>query len=96
MYPHAGFVGHGGQQNTLALVAMILGIASIPLNCCYLGIPLGLAAVITGWLGKQKVDQGLAGNPGQALTGLICGGIGLLLGLLYLVLIAVNFAVPQL
>ncbi|WP_341717553.1 DUF4190 domain-containing protein [Micromonospora sp. FIMYZ51] len=94
MYPNAGFAGPGGQENTLGLVAMILGIAAIPLNCCYLGIPLGLAAVITGWLGKQKADQGLASNSGQALAGLICGAVGLLLGLLHIVLLTVNFALP--
>ncbi len=95
MYPHAGFSGPGGgQQNTLGLVAMILGIASIPLNCCYLGVPLGLAAVITGWLGKQKVAQGLASNSGQALAGLICGAVGLVLGLLNIVLMMVNFSLP--
>ncbi|GIJ26127.1 hypothetical protein Vqi01_12890 [Micromonospora qiuiae] len=94
MYPHAGFAGPSGQQNTLGLVAMILGIASIPLNCCYLGVPLGLAAVITGWLGKQKADQGLASNSGQALAGLICGAIGILLTLGYFGLLAVNFTLP--
>ncbi|BCJ60291.1 hypothetical protein Jiend_37130 [Micromonospora endophytica] len=96
MYPHAGFIGPGGQQNTLGLISMILGIASIPLNCCFLGIPLGLAAVITGWLGKQKADQGLAGNAGQALAGLICGAVGLLLGLLYILLTVVTNAVAPL
>ncbi|MGC5049945.1 DUF4190 domain-containing protein [Micromonospora sp. DT48] len=90
MYPNAGFAGPQGQQNTLGLVAMILGIASIPLACCYLGIPLGLTALITGWLGKQKADQGLAGNSGQALAGLICGAVGLLLGVVQLVLVALN------
>ncbi|NLU76976.1 hypothetical protein HCA58_00920 [Micromonospora sp. HNM0581] len=85
MYPNAGFSGAQGQQNTLGLIAMILGIASIPLSCCHLGIPLGVAALVTGWLGRQKADQGLAGNSGQAITGLVCGAVGLLLGLLQIV-----------
>lgn len=95
MYPQAGFAGPGGQQNTLGLVSMILGIASIPLFCCYLGIPLGAAALITGWLGKQKADQGLASNSGQALAGMICGGVGVLLGLFQIVLLVVNVSLPQ-
>ncbi len=90
MYPQAGFGGPSGPQNTLGLLSMILGIASIPLSCCYLGIPLGAAALITGWLGKQKADQGLANNSGQALTGLICGGVGALFGVLQIVLLVVN------
>ncbi|MBX7265296.1 DUF4190 domain-containing protein [Micromonospora sp. Llam7] len=94
MYPNAGFTAMPGQQNTLGLVAMIIGIASIPLSCCYLGVPLGLAALVTGWLGKQKADQGRAGNSGQALAGLVCGAVGLLLGLVHIVLLTVNFALP--
>nr|WP_230519583.1 DUF4190 domain-containing protein [Salinispora arenicola] len=81
MYPNAGPPFPAGQQNTLGLIAMILGIASVPLVCCHLGLPLGIAAMVTGWLGQQKVEQGLAGNRGQALAGLICGAIGAVLGL---------------
>lgn len=81
MYPNAGPPFPAGQQNTLGLIAMILGIASVPLVCCHLGLPLGIAAMVTGWLGQQKVEQGLAGNRGQALAGLVCGAIGAVLGL---------------
>lgn len=81
MYPNAGHPFPAGQQNTLGLIAMILGIASVPLVCCYLGLPLGIAAMVTGWLGQQKVEQRLAGNRGQALAGLVCGAIGAVLGL---------------
>ncbi|MEH1101356.1 DUF4190 domain-containing protein [Micromonospora sp. CPCC 205561] len=92
MYPNAGFTGKGPgqQQNTLGLVSMILGIASIPLVCCYLGIPLGIGALVTGWLGRQKAAQGLADNNGQALAGMICGAIGAVLGLLQIVLLGVG------
>ncbi|SCL19436.1 protein of unknown function [Micromonospora nigra] len=95
MYPNAGFAAQG-QQNTLGLVSMILGIASIPLGCClYLGLPLGIAAVVTGWLGKQKADQGLASNAGQAKAGLICGAVGAGLTVLLLVLAVVaNVTLP--
>ncbi|MGK5522747.1 DUF4190 domain-containing protein [Micromonospora sp. URMC 107] len=97
MYPNAGFTGKGPgqQQNTLGLVSMILGIASIPLVCCYLGIPLGIGALVTGWLGKQKAAQGLADNNGQALAGLICGAIGVVLGLLQIILLGFSFTLPN-
>ncbi|MGN9802411.1 DUF4190 domain-containing protein [Micromonospora sp. L32] len=94
-YPNAGYPQPQGQQNTLGLVSMILGIVSIPMVCCYLGIPLGIAAVVTGWLGRQKAAQGLASNGGQALAGLICGGIGLALGLLQIVALAANISLPN-
>ena len=44
-YPNAGYPQAQGQSNTLGLVSMILGIASIPLVCClYLGVPVGIGA----------------------------------------------------
>lgn len=81
MYPNAGYPLPAGKQNSLGLLSMILGIMSVPLACCYLGLPVGIAAVVTGWLGQQKVEQRLADNRGQALAGMICGAIGALLGL---------------
>jgi hypothetical protein len=80
----------GAPNNTLGLVSMILGIASIPLVCCfYLGIPLGIAAAITGWMGKQKAEQGLANNRGQAMAGLICGIVAVGIGILFIILAVV-------
>ena len=94
-YPNAGYPQPQGQQNTLGLVSMILGIASIPLACCYLGIPLGIAAVVTGYLGRQKAAQGLANNDGQAKAGLICGIVGAVLGVLQIVLLIVGVNMPN-
>src|SRR3954471_3594431 len=47
----------GGQSNTLALVGMILGIASIPTACCYIGLLLGGAGVVLGVLGQKKAPE---------------------------------------
>lgn len=96
-HPNAGYPQGGqGQNNTLGLVSMILGIASIPLICCfYLGIPIGIAAVVTGYLARQKVAQGQANNAGQAKAGLICGAVGVVLGIvLIIVSIVANVALP--
>ncbi|MET7964756.1 DUF4190 domain-containing protein [Micromonospora zamorensis] len=96
-YPNAGYPQGGqGQNNTLGLVSMILGIASIPLICCfYLGIPVGIAAVVTGYLARQKVAQGQANNAGQAKAGLICGAVGVGLGIILIILgIVANVALP--
>jgi hypothetical protein len=84
----------GPQQqpnNTLGLTSMILGIVSIPLCICFgLGGLVGAAAAVLGHLGKQKADQGLATNRGQAMTGFICGLIGAGLGVLYLILAVIG------
>ncbi|MET7400081.1 DUF4190 domain-containing protein [Dactylosporangium sp. NPDC005572] len=96
-YPQQGYgtPGYGGQQpqNTLGLVGMILGIASIPLLCCfYIGFPLGIAAVVLGYLGLNKAKQGLATNRGMALAGLICGGVTIGLFILLMILWAAGTA----
>jgi hypothetical protein len=74
------------QQNTLGLVSMILGIVSIPAICCaFLGILAGAAAVVLGVLGMRKAAAGQATNRGQALAGVICGSIGLVISVISLI-----------
>lgn len=74
-------------QNAQGLVAMILGIVAIPLVCCvYIGLPVGIAAAVLGYMGKQKADRGLATNGGQALAGIITGVIAVVFALILLVL----------
>jgi uncharacterized membrane protein len=72
-----------GHENTQGLVGMILGILAIPLNCCffYLGVPLGIAAAIVSYLGLKKVNAGRASNRSQALAGLICGVVAVVIGI---------------
>jgi hypothetical protein len=84
--------GYGQQpqsapNNTLGLTSMILGIVSIPLVCCfYIGVPIGIGAIVLGFLGRQKVQQGQATNNGQALTGLITGAAAIAWAILLFIL----------
>ncbi|MCW3818015.1 DUF4190 domain-containing protein [Micromonospora sp. DR5-3] len=80
-YPAAGYPQPKAQSNTLGLISMITGIASIVLALCCtpLGIASGIAGVVLGIMGQKKVQQGEATNAGQAKAGLICGGIGIVL-----------------
>jgi serine/threonine-protein kinase len=90
--PLAGLPGQ--PQNTLGMLALIFGILSLPLAfcCSFLGVPLGVAAVVLGVLGIRKAAAGLATNRGMALAGLIWGGIGVFgsIGLGVLNLVAGN------
>jgi Domain of unknown function (DUF4190) len=71
--------GSSPPDNTAGLLALVLGIASIPLLFCYiLGLPAGVAAIVLGIVGKRKADRGVANNPGQALLGIIAGAVGVL------------------
>lgn len=84
IYPGGGYAPQGptGQSNTQGLLGMIFGIASIPLAicCALLGLGLGIAGAVLGYMGRAKADQGLASNRGQAQAGFICGIIGTVLG----------------
>ncbi len=68
----------------LAIVSMILGIlatVSSTVCCCVYGfiagIPLGIAALITGFINTKKQS----GGKGMAIAGIITGAVGVLIGL---------------
>jgi hypothetical protein len=96
--PAYGTPGYGAppaQNNTLGLVGMILGILSIPFALCYplLGILLGIGGGVTGGLGFKKANEGQASNRGMALAGLICGAVGIVVGIVFWIAsAAINFS----
>ena len=76
-----------------AIASLVLGICSIP-ACVMYGIPAvicGCLAIFFAQKAKQQVDSGQASisSKSMATAGLICGIIGLCLGLLYVIGIAV-------
>ena len=80
-----------GNGDTKAIISLILGIISILICCCYgVGsIILGIAAIILAIFAKK---DNMGKMPGAALAGLICGIIGLLLGLTFLVFMVIGIA----
>jgi hypothetical protein len=72
----------------LAITSMVLGIVGIVFDCCCwpVGAALGIAAIITGVIGLNKVKDGSGGGKGMAMTGLICGIAAILLGIASLIL----------
>ena len=80
----------------MAIASLVLGILGLPFAfCCGLGIVMSAPAIVTGWMGKKKADQGQAGQRGLALTGLILGVIGTLIALLFLILWIVAIATGE-
>lgn len=69
------------QRNTLGLLALIFGIAALPLIFCFgLALPVGLAAVVLGALSLRgpdpaPSDQRWSGNRRQATVGMVAGGL---------------------
>ena len=80
-----------GQNQTLAIVSLILGIVGL-LFCAGL---TGPPALITGFMARKKVAENPAeyGGAGLALAGIITGAIGTLLLLLFVLYIVFVFFV---
>lgn len=85
--------GVAGENKTLALVSLVLGILSI-LPCC--GFLAGIPAIIVGFMAKSKAENMPQeyGGRGLALGGIIAGVIGtifsIILGILQLLFGAFN------
>lgn len=73
-----------GQQggNGLGIASLVLGIIGILMSCCcgLFGIPLPIAAIITGVMSLKTPGKGMG------IAGIIMGGIGLLLVILSLII----------
>ncbi len=80
-------VSASGQNKTLAIVSLVLGIISI--LCCSSFFVVGIGAIVTGFLAKGKAGSNPAdyGGKGLALAGIITGAISLLIGVLYWILV---------
>ena len=74
-------------DQTLPIISLVLGVLAFVTICCYGGLPLGLAAVITGYLGMKNADQNPQkyGGKGMAIGGLIMGAIGLVSGIIFII-----------
>lgn len=82
-----GYAPQPQGTNVLGIIALILGILSIPLACCggWPGLIAGIVAIVLGVMGNKKAKQGLVGGKGLSMAGLILGIIGTLMGIAMLV-----------
>ena len=94
-YPAAGYPGTG-RRNGMGTAALVLGVVALVLVLLLLFSPLGaflgLLAVIFGIVGIVRVNHREADNRGQAVTGLVTGGLALLLGIWFTVSVGVWFS----
>ena len=81
-----------GKNQTLPTVALVLGVLSLVLVCCYGGIPFGIAALITGFLGlsNSNKDPMSYGGRGLAIGGMILGAIGLFVSIIVFILAVIG------
>jgi hypothetical protein len=78
--PHGWPVAHAPPPSTdaKAVVALVLGILSLLGTFCWLGLPLGIPAVIFGALAHRDIrrSEGMSGGRGMATTGIVLGSLG--------------------
>jgi hypothetical protein len=78
------------QNSTLPLISLVLGIFGILLFfCCYAGVPFGIGALITGFIGFNNTnkDPQQYGGRGLAIAGMALGALSVI-GFLLVILLA--------
>lgn len=67
-----------GRNQSLPTISLALGIFAIVSTCCYSGVPLGLAALVTRYLGSKNASENPAQFGGRNLVvgGIVTGVIG--------------------
>ncbi len=68
-------------QNQFGVASVILGLIALMTCWLMIGVPFGIAAVITGDLGRGRVKRGDANNPRTAMTGIVLGAVAIAAGL---------------
>jgi hypothetical protein len=90
-YPRSGYEQQGNvAADGLAIASLVLGILSLPLFCiCFLGIPCGMLALVLGAFGLGGRYRSLA------ISGMICAGFGILLGVIFMVFLQTSSFGPR-
>jgi len=71
-----------GAADGLAIASLVFGVLSLPLFCAWcLAIPAGVVALALGAFGLNGRNRSLA------IAGMICGGLGILISVIFLVVI---------
>jgi len=78
--PPQGWTAGGPVQttDTKAVVSLVLGILSLVATFCWLGLPLGIPAIVFGALAHRDIrrSDGMAGGRGMATAGMVLGSLG--------------------
>lgn len=76
------------QDKTLPTIALVLGIGSAIMVCCYGGIWLGIPAAIVGFMGMRNADSDPTRYSGRGLAigGMVLGTVTLLISMVLVVI----------
>jgi hypothetical protein len=68
-------------RNEFGVASLILGLVAL-LSCwLMIGVPFGVAAVVTGDIARGRVKRGVANNPRTAIAGIVLGAVAIVAGL---------------
>lgn len=85
-----------GGSNGLAITSMIIGIISFFLGFIVIGAVGGVVAVVLGFMGLRRIKEQPQGGRGLAITGIITGGLAILVGIgMMLFFFVIGAAVEQ-
>jgi hypothetical protein len=87
--PVAGAPAIQPGQGGLAIAAFVCGLGGIFTSWCCIGVPLAIAAVVCGILGKKDAEKRGASN-WMWMTGLILGAVALVIFVIMLIIGAAN------
>ena len=88
---HASPVADNGRRTGRAVAAMVLGIISIPTAIIwFVGIPLGILAIVIGNMALTDARRMGYVNKGQAKAGIWCGIAGIVLAVGIVVVVGIT------
>lgn len=83
--PYYGYPPPTAPRNGLGIASLVLAIvALVSVWSVFGGAVLGIAAVVTGFVGWRRVKRGEANNGGVAIAGIVLGFLGILVGLVFI------------
>ena len=92
----AQVVGAEDKPGAMAIVSLIAGILSILCHCvpiagAFLGFILSVTAIVLGILEFNRIKKGISSEKGRgmAITGIILGGVGILVGIFWLIVVSI-------
>src|SRR5579862_7388309 len=67
--------GPPAKNSGMAIASMVLGIVAIPLTCLWIGLPIGIVALVLGIIALVGINKDplRRGGKGFAITGIVTG-----------------------
>ncbi len=68
-------------RNEVGVASLLVGVVALLTCWLLIGVPFGVAAVITGDIARRRVQRGEANNPRIAMAGIVLGAVSIAAGL---------------